>query len=205
MSDVLYVQTDRNQKITSEQVYLQDVAQLSSNNPTVLGRCKVLKVMSLPKKKYGRYTVSAMDLIELIQRNFQKVDVVHVGEPDFILTFENPTKKNVVLSWIKTLLVCLITFFGTMFSIMTFNTDVNVPQLFQNIYIRFTGNASDGFTVLEVTYSIGIGLGVIFFFNHFGRWKMTQDPTPMEVEMRLYEDDIDTTILEMRERSSGNE
>ena len=44
--------------------------------------------------------------------------------------------------------------------------------------------------------SVGIGLGVLFFFNHFGRKKITQDPTPMQVQMRLYEDDVDTTIIE---------
>ena len=57
-----------------------------------------------------------------------------------------------------------------------------------------------GFSVLEISYSIGIGLGVVLYFNHFGRRKFTQDPTPLEVEMRVYEDDIDTTIIEQNDR-----
>ena len=61
----------------------------------------------------------------------------------------------------------------------------------------------DGFTVLEIGYSLGIGIGVIFFFNHFGRWKITQDPTPIEVEMRTYEDEVDNTILEMENRKEN--
>jgi stage V sporulation protein AA len=205
MSDMLYIQTDKNSKVTSEHVCLQDIAKLTSSNPVILSRCKVMKVLTLPKKKYGRYTISAIELIEVVQRHLEKVDVAHVGEPDMILTYENPTKKNIVLSWIKTVLVCLVTFFGTMFSIMTFNTDVDIPGLFQNIYMNFTGTTSDGFTILEVTYSIGIGLGVIFFFNHFGKWKLTQDPTPMEVEMRVYEDEIDMTILEFDRRTQQGE
>ena len=47
------------------------------------------------------------------------------------------------------------------------------------------------------------GSGVIFFFNHFGRWKITQDPTPIEVEMRTYEDEVDNTILEMENRKEN--
>ena len=86
------------------------------------------------------------------------------------------------------------------FSIMTFNTDVDVEGLFDNIHTMFTGRPSSGFSVLEITYSIGIGIGVVFFFNHFGRRKITQDPTPMEVQMRLYEDDVDSTILEQERR-----
>lgn len=203
MSDTLYIQTDKNMKVTSEHIYLQDIAQLSSNNPSVLNRCKVLKVMTLPKGKYGRYTASAMDLINLVQQKEEKVDVTHVGEPEFIFTYENPAKKNQILSWIKTGFVCLVTFFGTMFSIMTFNNDVDIPNLFEKIYRQFTGEVSNGFTVLEITYSIGIGVGVVFFFNHFGHWKLTQDPTPMEVEMRTYEDEVDLTILELEKRKES--
>ena len=97
------------------------------------------------------------------------------------------------------ILVCalLLMIWGTY---TAFNTDVDVEGLFDNIHTMFTGRPSSGFSVLEITYSIGIGIGVVFFFNHFGRRKITQDPTPMEVQMRLYEDDVDSTILEQERR-----
>jgi len=200
VGDILYIQTDKNMKVISEQVQLQDIAQLSSNNQAVLNRCKVLQVIRIPKEKYGRYTGSAVELVDLIQKKEDKVEVVHMGEPEFIITYENPGGKSRWMSWCKVLFVCLVTFFGTMFSIMTFNTDVDIPSLFQNIYMQFTGEASDGFTILEISYSLGIGIGVVFFFNHFGKWKITKDPTPMEVEMRIYENQVDDTILEMENR-----
>jgi len=79
---------------------------------------------------------------------------------------------------------------------MTFNNDVDVGSLFDQIYTQVTGQVSNHFTVLEITYSIGIGLGVLFFFNHFGHMKITTDPTPMQIQMRLYEDDVNKTIIE---------
>lgn len=79
---------------------------------------------------------------------------------------------------------------------MTFNNDVNVTKLFAQVYELFTGQTSDGFTVLELCYSFGLGLGIIIFFNHFAGKKLTADPTPLEVQMRTYEDDINTTIIE---------
>ena len=203
MKDVLYIQTDKNVKVISEQVYLQDIARLSASSSKVLDQCSILLVITLPEKEYGRYTASAIDLVKQVQQRFEHVHVVHIGEPEFILTYENPGKKNAVLGWLKTLSVCLITFFGTMFSIMTFNTDVDVPRLFQGIYFQFTGQVSDGFTILEMTYSLGIGIGVVFFFNHFGKWKLSYDPTPMEVEMRTYENEVDDTILEMKNREES--
>lgn len=200
MSEILYVQTDKNMKVVKEQVLLGEIAKLSCADAKVLARNQVRKVATLPQGKYGRYVLSATDLIRTIEREEENVDVTHIGEPTFVLTYEDPNGKNTIVSWVKTILVSLVTFFGTIFSIMTFNTDVDVSKLFDNIYYMFTGTASDGFTVLEVTYSIGIGLGVIFYFNHFGRRKLTQDPTPMEVQMRIYEDNVDTTIIEKEER-----
>ena len=76
-----------------------------------------------------------------------------------------------------------------------------VCELFLDVYTRFLPQMTPGFSVLEISYSIGIGLGVVLYFNHFGRRKFTQDPTPLEVEMRVYEDDIDTTIIEQNDRS----
>ena len=100
----------------------------------------------------------------------------------------------------------LATFFGAAFSIMTFNNDVDTGKLFSQIYTQVTGQTSNNFTILEIAYSIGIGLGILFFFNHFGRMKITNDPTPMQVQMRLYEDDVNKTIIEdidrIKERSS---
>ena len=84
---------------------------------------------------------------------------------------------------------------------MTFNNDVDIPALFEQIYTQGHRAATTGNTVLEISYSIGIGLGILFFFNHFGRMKLTDDPTPMQVQMRLYEDDINTTIIEDISRS----
>ena len=43
-----------------------------------------------------------------------------------------------------------------------------------------------------------------YFFNHVGRKKITPDPTPLQVEMRKYENDIDTTFIENSSRGGSN-
>ena len=96
MGDVLYIQTDKNRKITDPHVRLGDISDLTSNNPEVLQRCKVLRVLTLESGKYGRYAVSVMKLIELIQKKEKQVEVVHVGEPQFILTYEDELVENCV-------------------------------------------------------------------------------------------------------------
>ena len=88
---------------------------------------------------------------------------------------------------------------------MTFNTDADVGKLFRQIYEQVTGSVSNGFTILEITYSVGLGLGVLFFFNHFSRAKITSDPSPMQVQMRIYEDQVNSTVIEDINRKQAAE
>ena len=83
---------------------------------------------------------------------------------------------------------------------MAFNNDVGGTELFGQIYEQVTGKKSDGFTVLEITYAIGLTVGILVFFNHFGKKRFTADPTPMEIQMRIYENDIQTTLVENASR-----
>ena len=196
MSDTLYIQIDQNVEVHHPHIYLQDIVRLSCSNTKLLNRLRVMPVTNLDPDKPGRYVLSSMDLIKDIQQKEPELDITTIGESTFIITYQKEGSVNIVLRWCKVIFVCLATFFGAGFSIMTFNNDVDIPALFEQIYAQVTGQASNGFSVLEISYSMGIGLGVLFFFNHFGRMKLTDDPTPMQVQMRLYEDDVNTTLIE---------
>ena len=196
MNAVLYMQIDANIQIKHPHIYLQDIARLSCSDSKILNRLRVMPVINLKPDAPGRYVMSVMDLVDKIQQKEPDLTVTPLGETDFILTYEKPGSQNPIFRWLKIALVCLITFFGAAFSIMTFNADVDVEKLFQRIYFQVTGQNSSGFTPLEIAYSAGLGLGILFFFNHFGHRKITADPTPMQVQMRKYEDDVNTTITE---------
>lgn len=200
MSDILYIQTEKNVEVHSPEVYLQDVAKLTCSNVKVLNRNRVRKVFTIPNDAPGRYVVSALELARAVAEAEENVDVTHIGEANLIITYEKQKPGEMWKSWIKTIFVCLVTFFGAAFSIMTFNTDVDTFGLFFRLYRQMTGEISDGHTILEFMYSIGVGIGVIFFFNHFGKGKITQDPTPMEVQMRVYEDDVNKTLIAQKYR-----
>ena len=36
----------------------------------------------------------------------------------------------------------------------------------------------------------------MIFYNHVGRKKLSDDPTPVQVAMRTYEEDVDTAYIE---------
>ncbi len=197
--DTLYLKIDKNVQADHEHVMLKDIAEIRCSDKATENKVKVLRLPTEIVKGPGRYVFSVLDVIEVIGKEFPNLEVNNLGEADFILTVEKRDKLSDALSWGKTAFVCVLAFFGAAFSIMAFNNDVGITTLFAQLYETFTGEASDGFTLLELSYSVGVGLGILIFFHHFARKKGFSDPTPLEVEMRTYEDDVDTTLIE-----SGN-
>lgn len=198
-NDTLYLKIDKNVQVHDSTVFLKDIAQLECSNKAVENQLKTLKLNNPTGNKPGRHVMSVMEIITQIHEVYPSLEVNNIGESDFIITYEKAKQPSPIYSWAKTLFVCVLSFFGAGFSIMTFNNDVSVTKLFAQLYEQFTGTVSDGFTILEVAYSLGLGLGIIVFFNHFAGKKLTKDPTPMEVQMRTYEDNINKTLIE-----SGN-
>lgn len=192
----VYMKFDQNILAKKDKLLLKEIAEISSSDKEMENKIKVLSFQSGGNGKPGRYVHSVVEIISLVTKEFPNVQINPMGETDFIITVEKEKQPGMVWEWSKTAAVCLLTFFGAAFCIMTFNNDVDLTTLFQQLFEQFTGETSDGFTILEISYSIGVGLGILIFFNHFSHKKMTSDPTPLEVEMRSYEDDINTALIE---------
>lgn len=209
-SDTLYIKIEQNILIKKPSVTLKDIASLTSTNQDMVTKLKTLKVYTFPtpinqkKNKKQSEVFSVMKIISLISREYPNVEIQNLGEKDFILEYE-PQEEPKWRQYIKTAILCVFIFFGSAFTIMTFNNDVGVGEVFRDFYYQVMGTPSDGFTVLEVSYAIGLSLGILIFFNHVGRKKITHDPTPIQVEMRTYEKDIDTTFIENSSRKGTNQ
>lgn len=200
MADILYIKAPRITEVNKKDVYLADVADLYCADHALLAKCRTLKVLTVNAKKHKLYVCSMVEIVELIHKIDPKIEINNLGEQDFIVDYQYPPKKIIWFDWVKTGLVCLITFVGAAFAIMTFNNDTSVTDVFANIYKLVTGEESNGFTVLEISYSIGLPLGIVIFFNHISKKALSTDPTPMEVQMRLYEKDVDDAIIHNSER-----
>ena len=192
----LYIKGDRNVEVTKPDVYLKDIVMMECPDKNLLPKLQTIKVLKMQDKKEQRYVVSVLKIIACIHEKYPQVEVQNLGETDIIITYEKQQTPFYVWHICKVVVVAAIIFFGSAFSIMAFNNDVGGTELFGQIYELVMGKKSDGFTVLEITYSIGLTLGILIFFNHFGKKRFTVDPTPMEVQMRLYENDIQTTLVE---------
>jgi stage V sporulation protein AA len=88
---------------------------------------------------------------------------------------------------------------------MAYHNDVGINEVFEEVYRMVMNREPQGPNVLEVSYSIGLALGIIVFYNHIGGRRLTKDPTPIEVAMRNYEYDVDMALIELADREGMEE
>ena len=205
-SVTVYLKGDRNVEVTKRDVTLGDILEIECADKLLQSKIRVLKILRIREEKEQRFVISLLKIIDLIHEQYPKVEIQNLGESDVIVTYENQKTPPMIWHLLKTAVVTVIIFCGSAFSIMAFNNDVDVSKLFGQIYELVIGKESNGFTILEIMYSVGLVVGILIFFNHFGKKRftvdpfggkrITKDPTPMEVQMRLYENDIQTTLVE---------
>lgn len=203
-NDTVYIKIAQITETGAQDVFLKDIAEVHCKNKSVEAKVKAVKVTSFSdESRKASYIGSVMELMERLEAAGTSVQVDNIGETDFVIMYQPPGHPGKVFQWMKTLFVSAVAFFGAAFAIMTFNNDANVTDVFANIYSLVMGMESDGITALEVSYSVGLSLGILVFFNHFASWKITVDPTPIEVEMRLYEDNLNKTLIQNHERKES--
>ena len=205
-NETVYLKIDKNTIVTDRHVTLQDIAKMECADPSIVRQLKQKKVytfkdaMDAKKQKNEMKVFSVLKIIELIHEEYPNVDVSNEGESDFIVEYIPNPKKPKWLNALKTTVLCIVIFFGAAFTIMAFNNDISVTDVFSKLYLQIMGTPSNGVTELEICYSIGLALGIVIFFNHVGHKKITPDPTPIQVEMRKYENYIDTAFIDNAER-----
>lgn len=193
MKQTVYIKASGNCIVYEKRITLGDVLKVECTN---LGMLRAIKQMELYRFKYEHSVVfSVLKVIERIHQDYPNVDVVNCGESDFIVEY---TKSSIQSPWkekLKLALVSVIVFFGSAFTIMTFHNDIGIQEVFDKFYLQLNGKPKPAITELEISYSIGLAVGIIVFFNHLSKKRLTKDPTPIEVEMKKYNKDvIDTEI-----------
>lgn len=174
---------------------MKDIISLYCTDKDLEQEIKDQRVYHFMGEENQRKCFSVLKLIEVIKQVDKALDVVNLGPEDFIVYYKKQQEESKILHYGKIVFVILVAFFGASFSIMTYNTDVGIEELFYNVYEMVMGQAPNGPNILHISYTAGLAIGIILFFNHAGKIKLNDDPTPFEVQMRLYERDVNDTLM----------
>ena len=203
MTQTVYLKLSQITQVHEKNVPLASLGEVYCSEKSVESRCRAMIVKRIRgggKQRESRLVGNVMEIIQQIEREIPGTSVQNLGETDYVIHYQPPRRQALVWQWCKTLFVCLICFFGAAFAIMTFNNDVNVGDVLGQVYFQVMGRQSDGFGLMEAGYSVGLAVGILVFFNHFAVKKLNTDPTPLEVEMRLYEENICKTLIDQADR-----
>jgi len=201
----VYLKCERSVEVQSCDVFLKDLGNIWCVDKTITAKLNSIKVHHYQKDGIKRCVISCLKLVKLMEENCPEIYVEVVGEPDVLVEWVSVKKYKGWQQWFKIALVCLVSFFGTAFTIMAYHNDVGINEVFTEVYRMVMNKEPGGLNVLEVSYSIGLAAGIIVFFNHIGGRKITKDPTPIEVAMRNYEADVDMTLIELADREGLEE
>lgn len=191
------------QIVQKRTVYLRDIAEILLSGQEA-GEAERMVVFQIPKEKKATYLISVVEIIDLLQKKWPQARVQVLGEMDTLIEYL-PKAQRENPFWLagKIAFVALVLFTGAAATIMCFHTDTQIPLLFQNLYYLFFEENREVPLLLSIPYSIGLGVGIILFFNHFSKLSLTQDPTPIEIEMTTYEKEANASIIDTLNQRKG--
>lgn len=199
-SEVVYLKLPQSAQVVNRKILLQDVAEIYTLDAEVQKKIGNTIIYTVSGDKNQKLIFSVMKLIQMIQKEHPNLQIINVGEQDFIVEYKMPITPKKGMEYFKLAILTLIVFIGSAFTIMTFNTDVSVGEVFDNLYYLVTGTKKDTGTILEISYCVGILVGILGFYNHFKGQKLHDDPTPIHIEMRNYEDEMNRAIIKDADR-----
>lgn len=196
--DVVYLKFEAKIQTDQEKVYVSDVAEIVCRNDQ-----KKEQIRNIAIHSFGipdRDVVTALYIVNEIEKQVRDVVVVPLGAENVILERIKNKQSSRLFEIVKVIFVSMVCFFGTGFTIMAFHNDIGIRGVFEQISSLITGTEGLGVVILEISYAFGLTAGILLFFNHIGKRRITKDPTPIEVSMRNYEDDVNKTLSETWDR-----
>lgn len=172
-------------------ILMGDLAYLTGNKSTIK-RIENLPIYQITKKDKNYVVIDSFFLLEILTKHFPEITFEIIGATQVIgeitMKKKQPQLFIIVPIWI---LLCI----GSAMAIMNFHYDVNMPQVHQGLYRFLTGKDMDKPLWIQIPYSVGLGLGMILFFNHVFKKRFNEEPSPMEIEMFNYQQDLDNYVI----------
>lgn len=201
-AETVYIKAEQSTQVVNKKIFVQDVAKVYCLDNSVKKDIDNEVLYTVKGDRDEKRIFSVMKLVEIIEKIHPGITVVNMGEKDFVVEYKCPHKESGILAGCKTIVAALLLFVGGMFTMMTFNTDVSVGDVFNHMYEMVTGQTKSGGSILEIAYSIGIPIGILLFYNHFTMEKIHDDPTPVQIEMRKYEEEMNKAIIQNASREN---
>nr|WP_255374355.1 stage V sporulation protein AA [Cohnella sp. OV330] len=173
-------------------IKLGDIASIETDR-RFADRIRELIVWKMRPEDGNLLMIDMLQIVRLIRRFDPDLTVETFGEPHVLLEMTpsgkvKPRYALLVAAW-------LLLFFGSGMAIMNFHADVDMPVVQRRIIELLTGRPDRHAWLFEVPYSLGVGLGMLIFFNRVFRKRLNDEPNPLEVEMFMYQENVNHYVI----------
>lgn len=175
----------------NDQVLLKDIAQIIAED-TLYNQISDRVLYKVKAEDRNIIIIDVMHVVEEIKKFESSIEIQIIGPSQTILEVVYKKRK---ISPIFFFIIWLLLFFGSMLTIINFHEDVSMQDAHQRIYKIITGKTVEKPLMFQIPYSFGLGLGMILFFNHVFKKRINEEPSPLEVEMFNYQQDLDHYVM----------
>jgi stage V sporulation protein AA len=180
------VQVKPDQRVTLKQIAL------FVSHEDVQDRLESLVVHTVSPQDKHLIVIDVTRVVNLLKDIYPDLEVEIIGPSQTILEIVHSERSP---RFLLVLFVWVLLFIGSGLTIMNFHEDVSMQAVHQRLYEMVTGEKDAYPLWLQVPYSIGIGLGMILFFNHLFKKRLNEEPSPLELEMFNYQQSIDQYVI----------
>ncbi|PLT34813.1 stage V sporulation protein AA [Bacillus sp. V5-8f] len=199
MENLLYVRMRyRVEAKTNQKVKMKDIAKIVGPH-SLAAELKEIDLLTVTHEDNNIIIVDIIQMIDKIREINPDIEVQAVGPSHTIIEVVLEAKK---VPWGMFIGVWLLLFIGAAITIMNFHVDVSMQTVHQNLFKIITGREDSKPLLIQIPYSIGLGLGMMVFFNHFFRKRFNEEPSPLEVEMFNYQQDLDRYVTMYQNQES---
>lgn len=175
----------------NQKVKIKDIARIIGKDETVK-RLEEKILLTVKKEDQNIIIIDLVQMIETIQAIDSSLEIQAIGPAQTIIEVVYDKRK---VSFLNFAAVWLLLFLGAIMTIMNFHVDVSMKEVHQKLFTIITGKVDEKPLLIQIPYSIGLGLGMILFFNHFFQKRFNEEPSPLEVEMFNYQQDLDQYVI----------
>lgn len=185
-------------------VYLKDIGEVYCTNENLKRDIENIRVGEKHNKEDWGY-MNAIEISRKVLIKYPNIDLELIGETEVLIEYKSKEEKKPLWEFIKVAFVCAVLFFGAGLAIINFHEDVNTSKTMKELYYTFTGEKKDNPLLLVIPYSLGIGVGVMTFFTRVmsPSQRRRKEPGPMEIELYLYDKDMEESILNDTKNKKG--
>ncbi|AIF43521.1 stage V sporulation protein AA [Virgibacillus sp. SK37] len=175
-----------------KEVTLKNIAHISTDSSYKEELDNII-IYHITKKDKNIVVIDSFLIIDYLNQKFPKLEMQVIGPAQCIIRIHERKKT---LSFLLVAMVWLVLFIGTAMTIMNFHYDVSMQEVQQKLHFLLTGKESEYPLWIQVPYSIGLGIGMLLFFNHWFSKKFNEEPSPLEIEINNYQQDLDNYLIQ---------